>query len=146
MSSDSTVSLQTAGVNISGTVGPVAGDIIGRDKIGLDEEKLVAVLEAKGLLLAADMAGLQRRTVIMLAQRLKPDESLDFDQALTELERAVRVALDVITKGAQGASEDEFVNAVLAKVADKTQSDDLDGGARVICEALGELDRQEAKQ
>ena len=55
MSSDLTVSVQTAGAHISGTVGPVAGDIIGRDKIGLDEE-LVAVLEAKGLLLAADVA------------------------------------------------------------------------------------------
>ena len=52
----------------------------------------------------------------------------------------------MIAKGAQGASEDDFVDAVLAKVADKTKSDDLDGGARVLADALGELDREEAEQ
>jgi hypothetical protein len=29
---------QSGGVNITGTVGSVGGDIVGRDKIGLDEE------------------------------------------------------------------------------------------------------------
>ena len=37
---------EISGVSIRGAVGTVAGDIVGRDKIGLDEEKLVAVLEA----------------------------------------------------------------------------------------------------
>ena len=116
MNSSPEASGQQWGVNISGAVGSVGGDIVGRDKIGLDEEKLVAVLEAKGALLAAEMVGLQRRTVIMLAQRLKPHERLDFDQALTELERAVKVAIDVIARGVQGTDEDDFVSAVLARV------------------------------
>jgi hypothetical protein len=50
-----------AGVVISGTVGSVSGDIVGRDKIthGLSAEQLVAVLEARGLIQPAEAAGLQ---------------------------------------------------------------------------------------
>src|SRR5947209_17071542 len=39
---------QYGGLNISASVCAVHGDIVGRDKIGLDEEKLVAALEAGG--------------------------------------------------------------------------------------------------
>ncbi|WP_336490675.1 tetratricopeptide repeat protein [Methylobacterium nigriterrae] len=114
-------------INISGvTVGP-------------SPEQLVAVLEARGLLAASEAAGLQRRTIIGLAVRLKPDVS-DFEQAVTELERAVEVALDVIARGERGTSEDAFVNAVLAQVAEKVRNDDLDGGARTVDEALAELE------
>jgi hypothetical protein len=92
----------------------VHGDIVGRDKIGLDEKKLVAALEARGYLQTAELAGLQRRTIISLAHRLQPDV-LDFEQAIAELERAVEVALDVIARGERGANDDAFVNAVLAR-------------------------------
>jgi tetratricopeptide (TPR) repeat protein len=91
------------------------------------------------LLQASELAGLQRRTIISLAHRLKPDV-LDFDQAITELERAVEVALDVIARGERGTNDDTFVNAVLARVAEKVRNDDLDGGAGAIDEALAELD------
>ena len=56
------------GVNIAGTVGFVGGDIVGGDKIGLSAEELVAVLETRGVLQTAETAGLQRRTIITLAQ------------------------------------------------------------------------------
>src|SRR4051794_39015773 len=131
-----------SGVSIGGSVGSVGGDIVGRDKItyGLTAEELVAVLEAKGVLRAAEPAGLERQTVVELARRLKPDDALDFDQAVRELERAVAVALDVIARGEQGTNHGEFVNAVLARVAGKTRIGDLDGGASTIDEGLAELD------
>ena len=84
--------------------------------------------------------------MVMLAQRLKPAERLDFEQAITELEHAVEIALDVIARGERGGNEDAFVNAVLAEVAEKTRNNDLDGGAQAIAEALAEIDRREAAQ
>src|SRR5262249_43049112 len=83
----------------------------------------------------------QRRTIVSLAIRLKPDV-LDFEQAVTELERAVEVALEVIAKGERGTNEESFVNTVLAQVAEKVRDDDLEGGASAIDQALAELDAQ----
>src|SRR4051812_28574892 len=108
--------------------------------VGATEEELVAALERRGLLAGAETAGLQRRTIITLAQRLKPAERLDFEQAVTELERAVEVALDVIAIGERGTNDDAFVNTVLARVAERVRSDDLDGGAQAIDAALAEIE------
>ena len=110
--------------------------------VGASEEELVAALERRGLLAGAELAGLQRRTIITLAQRLKPAERLDFEQAVTELEHAVEVALDVIARGERGTNDDAFVNTVLARVAERVRSDDLDGGAQAIDAALAEIDAQ----
>jgi len=71
---------------------------------------------------------------------------LDFDQAIIELEKAVDVALDVIAKGEHGTNYDEFVDIVLAKVAEKTRLGDFDGGAQAVDEALTELDQREREQ
>src|SRR4051812_1615523 len=105
---------------------------------GATAEELVAELERRGLLAGAELAGLQRRTIITLARRLKPAERLDFEQAVTELERAVEMALDVIARGERGTNDDAFVNAVLAEVAALVRRDDLDGGARAIDRALAQ--------
>ena len=129
---------QTGGVIIVGSVGYVGGDIVGGNK-GLDEEKLVAVLEERGFIRTAAAGGLERETIIKLAQRLKPGD-ITFDQALVELERAVVVALDLIERGERGTNEGDFVDAVIKRVAAKTRSGDLDGGARAIDEGLAELD------
>jgi hypothetical protein len=91
------------------------------------------------VLQTSEQVGLQRRTIISLALRLKPDV-LDFEQAVTELEPAVEVALDVIARGERGTNDDAFVNAVLARVAEKVRHDDLDGGAGAIDEALAEIE------
>src|SRR5690242_3092304 len=107
---------------------------------GSTAEQIVAVLEAKGFLQAAERGGLERHTVIKLAQRLKPDTSLDFEQAVIELEHAVTVALDVIARGEQGANQDDFVNLVLARVAEKTRAGDFDDSASTIDQALAEMD------
>jgi hypothetical protein len=80
----------------------------------------------------AETGGLQRRVVVMLAQRLKPAERLDFDQAITELEHAVEIALDVIARGERGGNEDAFVSTVLAEVAEKTRNNDLDGAHKPL--------------
>src|SRR5262249_51984900 len=125
-------------------IGPIIGrdigDIVGGDKYyGVNSEDLIAALEKSGVVQAAETAGLQRRTIIMLAQRLKPTENLSFDQALTQLEQAVETALDVIVRGQRGADDDAFVRKVLAESAKKIRNSDLDGGLRTIDEAVAKL-------
>ena len=104
--------------------------------------RLVAALDMR----RAESGGLERETIIKIARRLRPDEMLDFDQAVVELERAVDVALDVIARGERGTNYDAFVDLVLAKVAEKTRLGDFDGGAQAVDEALIDLDRREAEQ
>ena len=127
-------------VGSSATV--LQGEIL---SIGLDEEILVDWLEKRGILKPAEMAGLQRRTIISLARGLNRDVS-DFDQAVVELERAVEIALDVIVRGDQATNTDEFVAKVLREIAEKTKREDFDGGAHAVDEALAELDRRELEQ
>src|SRR5262245_54040222 len=137
-------SRRRGGIDISGHIELVEGDIVAGDKIvnEFDVDKLVAALGKRGVLKTAEDAGLQQRTIIMLAQRLKPDERLSFDQALTELERAVEVALEVIAQGARGTNDDALVGTVLARVAERIKANDLDGGARSVDYALAQLEVQ----
>jgi tetratricopeptide (TPR) repeat protein len=120
--------------------------ISGIEVRGATVEELVEALEAKGLVQSAELAGLQRRTVVKLAQRFEPEVLNDFTQAVDELERAVEIALGVIAKGEQGADEDAFVNTVLARVAERVRADDLDGAAGAIDEALAELDAEHRRR
>jgi hypothetical protein len=114
--------------------------------VGHSAEELVDVLAERGVVQTAETIGLHRRVIVMLAQRLRPEERLDFDQALTELERAVEIALDTITKGTRKTDEGSFVDAVLGQVAERTKDADLDGAAQALDDALAEIDRQEAEQ
>ena len=114
----------------------------GQDALADRVAQLLAAFEAKGGTERVEAAGLERRAIITLTQRLKP-ELLDFEQALVELESAVGVALAVIARGARGTNLDEFVDSVLARVGEKTKAGDFDGGTRAVDDALAELDRRE---
>jgi tetratricopeptide (TPR) repeat protein len=131
---------------VRGNVGPGAMVLQGKNlSVGLDEEKLVNALAARGILQTSETAGLQRRVIINLARSLKRDV-FDFDQAVVELERAVEVALKVIASGERGTNPDEFVDKVLSEIAEKTRRYDFDGGAHAIDAALAELDKRDAEQ
>jgi tetratricopeptide (TPR) repeat protein len=86
-------------------------------------------------------------TVLALAKRLKPDELLDFDRAVTELEFAIGVALQVMTQRVGHAGHaDRFVDDVMHRVVELTAAGRLEQGATSIDNALAELDRREAEQ
>ncbi len=85
-------------------------------------------------------------TIIALAQRLKPEEARDFDRAVKELENAVVIALDVIARGKGGVNDGEFIDGVLARVAELTKKGRFDSGARAVDAALAELERRKAEQ
>ena len=146
--------------------GVAAGDSIidSEIKIGLDEEemarlldagldrvqgeivgKLLSALDARGETARAGEAGIERATIVKLAARLKPEERLDFDQAVVELTAAVETAIEVAERGARGTNyDDELVDAVLARIAERTKGGDFDGAAKEADDGFAEWERAEA--
>jgi tetratricopeptide (TPR) repeat protein len=108
--------------------------------------QLVAILDQRGETARAAEGGLERRTILELARRLKPDEVIDLDQAIKELEYLVGIALDVIAKGERGTNDDTFVNDVLKRLAVTTKAGLFDSGSQAVDQALTELDRREEEQ
>jgi tetratricopeptide (TPR) repeat protein len=109
-------------------------------------DKLLAELDARGEISKAKSGGLEREIVVKLAKQLKPDETLDFDQAVAALENAVGIALDSIARGRRGTNEDDFVNALLERVADQTKAGQFDQATQEVDAALVELDRREIER
>jgi SpoVK/Ycf46/Vps4 family AAA+-type ATPase len=62
---------QSGGINIPGAVSSVGGDIVGRDKIGLSADELLAALKTRGLLQPAETADLQNDPLSLLASRIE---------------------------------------------------------------------------
>jgi tetratricopeptide (TPR) repeat protein len=107
---------------------------------------IMAELDARGLTGKAEAAGLERQAMIRIAGRLRPDERLDFDQAVAEVEHAVGIALDVIARGERGGNQDAFVETVLRRLAETTRAGEFDRGSRDVDDALRDLARREAEQ
>ena len=103
--------------------------------------RLVAALDMR----PAESGGLERETIIKIAQRLRPDEMLDFDEAVVELEEAVETWRGGNHRGEHSTNYDAF-DLVLVKVAQKTKLGDFDGGAQAVDEALIDLGRREEEQ
>jgi tetratricopeptide (TPR) repeat protein len=106
----------------------------------------VQVLQQRGVLKVAEQGGLERDVVLKLAKRLKPDDTLDFDRAVTELENAITIALDAIARGRRGSNEDDFVDEVLKRVGAHTQAGETERAVQALDDALKELDTREAEQ
>jgi tetratricopeptide (TPR) repeat protein len=107
---------------------------------------LVGVLETSGFILKAENEGLERRMIIALARRLKPNAIMNMDQAIGELEDAIEIALRVIERGKQEGAHEDFLNDIFARMADYTKSGELDKAAIEIDEALARLDREDGKR
>ncbi len=122
---------------------------IRKDLAGLPDataERVIAALEARGIVRKAEAAGLERQAMIRIAGRLRPDETLDFDQAVVEVEHAVGIALEVIARGERGGNLDAFVETVLRRLAETTRAGEFDRGSLAVDDALRELARREAEQ
>jgi pimeloyl-ACP methyl ester carboxylesterase len=109
-------------------------------------EKLLAALDARGEIARAAKVGVERRTVFELASRLRPDEILDFDQAVAEVAAAVETAIEISKKGAYGSNLGALVDTVLAAVAVKTRDGDIEGAAREADQGFREWERSEAER
>jgi acyl-CoA reductase-like NAD-dependent aldehyde dehydrogenase len=80
------------------------------------------------------------------SRRLKPNEELSLEQAVKEVSAAVETAIDVISKGERGSNLDDLVNAVLARIAEKTGAGDIEGAAREADRGFAEWERVEAER
>ncbi len=109
-------------------------------------EKIASLLEVRADPSKAMRVGVEPRTIIELARRLKPEEALDLDQALKELDAAVQVAADVMKKGGQIGNYDAIVDSVRAKIAAKTAAGDLEGAAREADRGFEEWQRAETER
>lgn len=109
-------------------------------------ERIAALLEAHGDAKKAEQAGVESKTIIELARRLKPEEALDIDQALKELDAAVQVAADVMKKGGQIGNFDDIVSSVRVNIAKKTAAGDLDGARREADRGFAEWERAEVSR
>lgn len=108
---------------------------------------LIAALRESGLLRRAEADGLAERTILALAQRLRPEETHDLDSAVRAVEHAVEIAGELLRRGeGPDSNEDAFIGTVLAQVASRTRGGDLDGGVRAVDDALAELAAREAEQ
>jgi tetratricopeptide (TPR) repeat protein len=108
--------------------------------------ELLANLQKRGKVADAEHAGLERKIIAKLARQLKPGEALDFEQSIKELENAVSIAIETIARGQRGTNEDEFVNTVLARVAERTKAGEFEQAAKELDVALAELDVRETEQ
>lgn len=109
-------------------------------------ERLLAALDARGHTARAAESGVERQTVIALAQRLRPDETLDFDQAVAELAAAVEMAVAISLKSKPGGNLGDLVDVVLARVATKTRIGDIEGAAKEADQGFTEWERAEAER
>ena len=89
---------------------------------------------------------MERQAMLRLAARIRPDEGLNFEQALAEVEHAVEIALTVIARGERPGNLDDFVEAIRARLSETTRAGEYDQGSRAVDDALLELDRRDAEQ
>lgn len=108
--------------------------------------QLIAALDARGETARAREAGIERETIFKLAERLRPDEALSFEQAVIELTNAVEIAIQVAARGLHGANYDALVNIVFERIAEKTRAGDFDGAAREADDGFAEWERSEAER
>jgi hypothetical protein len=109
-------------------------------------DKLLAALDKRGETARAAEAGVERRTILELARRLRPDETLDFGQAVAELMAAVETAVEVSKKGALGSNLGDLVDTFLAAIAVKTRAGDIEGAATDADQGFTECERAEAER
>ncbi len=95
------------------------------------------------IVVQAPAGGLGENVVRELARRLKPEEVLDTEQAVKELENAVEIAREVIAKGGRQTNQESFVAEVSKQVAEATGRGEIDVAAEAVDAALAELDRRE---
>ncbi|HEX8165216.1 MAG TPA: tetratricopeptide repeat protein [Beijerinckiaceae bacterium] len=93
-----------------------------------------------------DDAGIGRELVLELARRLKPEEALSFEQAVTEVRAAVETAIRVVEEGRRGSNLGEFVDSVLKRIAERTLAQDFEGAASEADRAFAEWRRIEEER
>ena len=107
--------------------------------------KLMEALAKRGDTAGAERAGVSSEAIIRLAKRVKVDID-DFDQALLELERAVSVAVEVANEGRRSSNVGDFVDLVLARIAEKSASGQFHEAAMEADAAFAQWESDETER
>jgi tetratricopeptide (TPR) repeat protein len=110
-----------------------------------DIARVIDELVRQGVVRRAEDAGIERSVIVSLAARLKPTEKLDFAQAVVEVSHAVDVAIGVVAVGTNG-SNDNLVDEVVKRVAEKTKANDPIGATREAEEGFSRWEEQESER
>ncbi len=103
-------------------------------------ENLLAEMDHRGEMARITETGLERHAVLKLARRLKSS-----DLVRMELMTLIDLALRVIAKSEGSTNGDPLLGKVLNLLAETTKKGDFDTGAKIVDEALADLERQEKK-
>lgn len=106
-------------------------------------QRLLSELNARGETAAARNAGIRLDAVVALAQQINR-EVTDFDQALVELQRAVRVAIEVAEQAQRKTNLGAFVDDVLARIAKKSARGEFEAASTEAETAFAEWEQEEA--
>jgi len=117
----------------------------GAGSADLTAAKLMIAADTSGVSNKAADAGVGHFAIFELARRIKPDETIDFDQAMKELAAAVETAIEVAKQG-RGGNLDELVQETLRIIADKTKAGDLDGAAKAADDAFAQWQKEEERR
>ena len=106
--------------------------------------QLMNEFERRGLVPPGSQGGTEREILLRLANRLRPEDVLELDQAVAALEQMVEIARAAIDRGAHPGNQDALVELVLAEVGRRTAAGEYDEGAAAIDAGLARVDTHEA--
>ncbi|MEP3348052.1 MAG: helix-turn-helix transcriptional regulator [Litoreibacter sp.] len=89
-------------------------------------------------------AGITENAIIALAQRIAGDTD-DVGQAWLQLQNAMDIAVRVQAEGKQHSNHGDFVDTVLAQVADLAKDGDYTSASATIRDALAQADAQKSR-
>ncbi|MEP5768922.1 MAG: hypothetical protein ABJL26_11200, partial [Nisaea sp.] len=106
--------------------------------------KLLAAMDEREKASARE-AGVREEAIIELARRADL-QVRDFDSALSILEDLIETAIEVRQEGARGSNLGDFVDDVLARVAEKTDEGDFEAARTIADDAVVQWEREQAEQ
>ncbi|MEM1160752.1 MAG: hypothetical protein AAGJ28_07445 [Pseudomonadota bacterium] len=108
-------------------------------------ETLRALAEQQGRMEEARAVGVNEATIIELARRVT--ESVEtVDQALIELDGAIEIAIEVKQDATHPSNLSDFVDQVIAKLAEQTATGQLDEASATADAAFAQWERDEAER
>lgn len=114
------------------------------DKMEAMLQELLARSDTSGRADKLRNAGITEKTIIELAQRNSAGTD-DVEQAWLELQNAMDIAVNVQAEGKQHSNHGDFVDTVLAQVADLAKDGDYTSASATIRDALAQADAQKSR-
>ncbi|MEM1378131.1 MAG: tetratricopeptide repeat protein [Pseudomonadota bacterium] len=141
----------TLGEKLANDFTPQFEAILGKlDEIAQKQDEHVALAEAGDAKLDQILAaigqreGVPEKTILALAKRIAP-QTQSLEQALIEIEAAIKIALEVRDDAARGTNFGDEVDEILRRLAALNDDGQFDDGADLVNRELEALEEAEAE-